>query len=83
VRKHALSQTFHGVPDLSEYRCFIQTATTLTQGTKINLEILHTGARFMASERVAYITDERMGIVFSTIEDDSRAILQEWLQINE
>jgi len=77
-------QTWHGrTRDLSEYGCFVETAIALPKGTNIKLEILHGGARFSASARVVYSTDEGMGVVFSTIEDDSRAILQEWLHVNE
>jgi hypothetical protein len=77
-------QTLHGrTRDLSEYGCFLQTTTAVPQGTKISIEILHSGARFTAFAQVVYATDEGMGIVFSTIEDDSRAILQEWLRVNE
>jgi hypothetical protein len=67
------------VIELSRFGCLIQTPTPLSQGTKVEVRITHAGAVFDALGRVAYSLETAMGVVFSTVEPDKQAILEEWL----
>jgi hypothetical protein len=66
--------------ELSQFGCLVQTATPFDQGTHINLGIVYSGSSFKAFAQVAYVTDEGMGIVFSTVETNQLDILQKWLK---
>ena len=66
--------------ELSQFGCLVQTATPFEQGTHISLGIVYSGASFKAFGRVAYVTHEGMGIVFSTVETNQRDILGKWLK---
>src|SRR5579859_2644742 len=54
--------------ELSRFGCFVQTVKPYPQGTRVHIEISEAGTTFVASGGVAYVTDEGMGIVFSTVE---------------
>ena len=41
--------------------------------------MVHEETTFVAFGKVAYATDEGMGIVFSLVEADNQAILEKWL----
>src|SRR5579863_4258342 len=65
--------------ELSRFGCFVQTIKPYPQGTRIHIEIAEAGTTFVASGAVAYVTDEGMGIVFSTVEAENYEILAKWL----
>jgi len=65
--------------ELSRLGCFVQTATPYPKGTRVHIEVAEAGTRFVASGAVAYVTVEGMGVVFSLVEPDNQAILENWL----
>ena len=65
--------------DLSRFGCFVQAPEPYPQGTRVHVEIAHGGATLTALGKVAYVTDEGMGIVFSIVEPDNQALLEKWL----
>lgn len=65
--------------ELSRFGCFVRTLKPLPQGSKIQIDLADCGDLFTASSRVAYVTGDGMGIVFSTVEPESYEILSKWL----
>ena len=66
--------------DLSVFGCFAETSKPFPQGTSVRLTIRHGTAKISARGRIAYArADEGMGIVFSGIEPDDQALLDQWL----
>jgi hypothetical protein len=66
--------------DLSSSGCFITTTTPLPTGARVRVRISHSDAEFMAVGKVTgNLSSEGMGIVFTEIEPNDRAILERWL----
>ena len=66
--------------DLSASGCFVATTTPLPKGTRVRVRISHSGAEFMAIGKVTgNVSSEGMGIFFTEIEPNDRAILERWL----
>ena len=65
--------------ELSRFGCFVQTIKPYPRGTRVHIELAEAGTTFVASGVVAYVTDEGMGIVFSTVESENYEILAQWL----
>jgi hypothetical protein len=65
--------------ELSRFGCFVQTPNPLPQGSRIQLQMAEGGELFTASAKVAYITNEGMGIVFTLVEPESYQVLAKWL----
>jgi hypothetical protein len=65
--------------ELSRFGCFVQTIKPHPKGTRVHIEIGEAGTTFVASGVVAYVTDEGMGIVFSTVESENYEVLAKWL----
>ena len=66
--------------DLSASGCFVKTTTPFPTGTHVRVRITHSGAEFAAIGNVtANATPTGMGIVFTEIEVNDRAILERWL----
>ena len=65
--------------ELSRFGCFVQTAKPYPKGTRVHIEVAEAGTKFVASGAVAYVTGEGMGVVFSLVEPDHQAILENWL----
>jgi hypothetical protein len=66
--------------DLSLSGCFVETTTPLPKGTRVRVRITHSGADFTALGNVTdNVTATGMGIVFTKIEPNDRAILERWL----
>ena len=65
--------------ELSRFGCFVQTIKPFPRGTRVHVEMAEAGTTFVASGVVAYVTDEGMGIVFSTVEAENYEILAKWL----
>jgi hypothetical protein len=66
--------------DLSFSGVCVKTTTPFPTGTRVRVRITHSGADFAAIGNVtANVTPTGMGIVFTQIEPNDRAILQKWL----
>jgi hypothetical protein len=66
--------------DLSSSGCFVKTTTPYPEGTRVRVRIIHSGAEFVAVGNVtANVTPAGMGIVFTEIQPNDRAILERWL----
>lgn len=66
--------------DLTRFGCFVETATPLADGTKINLHISHNGETVVAQGIVAYSRKGTgMGVGFTFMEPSSASILDTWL----
>lgn len=66
--------------DLSLFGSFVSTATPFRHGTKVRLRISNGGKHFAVLGRVAYAHPGLgMAVVFSSIEPQDQAVLDEWL----
>jgi hypothetical protein len=66
--------------DLSFSGVFVKTTTPLPTGTRVRVRITHSGADFKAiGEVTGNVTATGMGIVFTQLESNDRAILERWL----
>src|SRR5260370_26169218 len=66
--------------DLSLSGCFVKTTTPFPTETPVPVRITHSGADFTALGNVTNnLTATGMGIVFTQIEPNDRAILERWL----
>jgi hypothetical protein len=66
--------------DLSRFGCFIETLTPFPRARRIRIKVAHAGEIFSAYGKVAYHTNEGMGIAFTTVEKQDQAVLEKWLQ---
>jgi len=67
------------ITQLGRFGCFVQTRKPYRKGTRVHVEIIESGATFVASGVVAYVTGDGMGIVFSMVESESSEVLTTWL----
>jgi hypothetical protein len=67
------------ITQLGGFGCFVQTRKSYRKGTRVHVEITESGATFVASGVVAYVTRDGMGIVFSMVESESSEVLTTWL----
>jgi hypothetical protein len=66
--------------DLSLSGCFIMTTTPFPKGTRVRVRIMRSSAEITAMGNVtANVTATGMGIAFTQIEPNDRAILEKWL----
>jgi hypothetical protein len=66
--------------DLSASGCFVKTTTPFPTGRRVRVRITHSGAEFTALGNVTgNVTPTGMGIAFTEIEPNDRAILERWL----
>ena len=66
--------------DLSLSGCFVKTTTPFPEGTRVRARTAHSGAEFVATGNVtANVTGMGMGIAFTQIEPNDRAIVEKWL----
>jgi hypothetical protein len=72
-------QTSARTSNLSMHGCFVPTPTPLISGAKVQITIVHAGAKFLAGGRVAYSRPDGMGIAFTKIEQRDQTILEQWL----
>jgi hypothetical protein len=63
------------ITQLGRFGCFVQTRKPYRKGTRVHVEITESGATFVASGVVAYVTRNGMGIVFSMVESESSEVL--------
>jgi Tfp pilus assembly protein PilZ len=67
------------ITQLGGFGCFVQTRKPYRKGTRVHVEITESGASFVASGVVAYVTGDGMGVVFSMVESESSEVLATWL----
>lgn len=72
-------QTSAHTSNLSVHGCFVPTATPLNLGAKVQITIVHAGAKVVASGRVVSARTDGIGIAFSNIEQRDLAILERWI----
>jgi hypothetical protein len=66
--------------DLSLSGCFVMTTTPLPKGTRVRVRIMRSNGEFTAIGNVtANVTPTGMGIAFTQLEPNDRAILERWL----
>jgi hypothetical protein len=66
--------------DLSASGSFVKTTTPFPTGTRVRVRITHSGEDFAAIGNVtSNVTPTGMGIVFTDVEPNDRAILERWL----
>lgn len=66
--------------DLSFSGVFVKRTTPFPTGTRVRVRIAHSGGDFAAIGNVtANVNQTGMGIVFTQIEENDRAILERWL----
>lgn len=66
--------------DLSLSGCFVMTTTPLPKGTRVRVRIMRSNGEFTAIGNVtANVTPTGMGIAFTQLEPNERAILERWL----
>jgi hypothetical protein len=66
--------------DLSFGGCFLDMLNPSPEGTEIQVRISKGSTTFTASGRVVFVFPNMgMGVVFTSVEDKQRTVLQEWL----
>ena len=66
--------------DMSISGCFLDMLNPSPIGTEIRVRISHASATFTALGRVVFVFPNMgMGVVFTSVEDNQLAVLQEWL----
>jgi hypothetical protein len=65
--------------NLSLHGCFVPTPAPLDSGVKVQITIVHAGAKFLAAGRVVFSTSEGMGIAFTKVEQRDQVTLERWL----
>ena len=66
--------------DMSASGCFVKTTTPFPTGTRVRVRITHAGAQVTGLGNVTgNVSSEGMGIVFTEIEPNDRAVLEKWL----
>jgi hypothetical protein len=65
--------------NISVNGCFVPTSTPFNKGAKLRIVIVHAGAKVVALGRVAYARSEGIGIAFTKIEPEYRAVLDKWM----
>ncbi len=66
--------------DVSASGCFVKTTTPFPTGTSVRVRLTLSGAAFAAIGNVTgNVSPEGMGIVFTEIGENDRAILERWL----
>ena len=66
--------------DLSLDGCFLDMLNPTPQGTEVRVRISHEGTAFTALGKVVFILPNMgMGVKFTSVEQDQRAILQKWI----
>jgi hypothetical protein len=65
--------------DLSVHGCFVPTSTSLNPGAKVQITMVHAGAKVAAFGRVASARVDGMGISFTEIEQRDQTILERWI----
>ena len=65
--------------DLSVHGCFVPTLTPFDPGVKVQIKIVHAGAKFVAFGRVVSVRADGMGIAFTKIERCDQTVLELWM----
>jgi hypothetical protein len=68
--------------DLSLDGIFLDMLNPSPEGTEVRVKISHRDTTFTALGRVIFVLPNMgMGVAFRNIEDDQRAVLQEWISM--
>lgn len=67
------------ITELGRFGCRVQTIKPYPKGTRVHIEITVSGATFVASGVVAYVTGDGMGVEFRMVEPESSEVLATWL----
>ena len=65
--------------NLSVHGCFVPTPSPLKLGAKVQITIVHAGAKVTASGRVASNRADGMGIAFNKLEPHDQTVLEQWI----
>ena len=65
--------------DLSMHGCFVSTPTPFDPGVKVQIKVVYAGAKVVAFGRVVSVRADGMGITFTEIEQQGRAVLERWM----
>jgi hypothetical protein len=65
--------------NLSVHGCFVPTSSPLNPGVKVQIKIVHAGAKVVISGRVVSVRADGMGIAFTKIEQRDQAVLEQWI----
>jgi PilZ domain len=66
--------------DLSLGGCFLDMQNPPPQGTEIQVKVWHANTTFIALGRVVFVFPNMgMGVVFTSVQTNQSAVLQEWL----
>jgi len=66
--------------DVSSGGCFLDMLNPSPEGTEIRVRISHASTTFTVLGRVVFVFPNMgMGVVFTSVEDNQLAVLQEWL----
>jgi hypothetical protein len=65
--------------DLSVHGCFATTTNPFNAGVKVQIAIVHAGAKVVATGRVVSARADGMSIAFTKIEQRDEAVLEGWL----
>src|ERR1700693_3045873 len=66
--------------DVSSGGCFLDMLASSPEGTEMKVRISHSSATFTVLGRVVFVFPNMgMGVVFTSVEDNQLAVLQEWL----
>ena len=64
---------------LSRFGCFVRTLKPYPKDRRVHIEMADGGITFTATGVVAYVASDGMGIVFSVVEAEAQAVLEQWL----
>lgn len=65
--------------NLSLSGCFVKTGTPFRQGTDVRVRMTSSGEDFSATGKVIAMTPDGMGIEFTEVQSNDRALLEKWL----
>ena len=65
--------------ELGRFGCLVQTIKPYPKGTRVHIEITESGATFVASGVVAYVTGDGIGVEFRMVKSESSEVLAIWL----
>jgi len=67
--------------DLSVGGCFLDMLNPSPEGAEIEVRISHAETTFTAIGKVVFVFPSMgMGVMFTSVEEDQRAVLHEWLE---
>jgi PilZ domain len=67
------------IADISERGCYVETASSFSLGTEVQVHISKRGESFDAAARVVYSSEKGMGLAFGQLGENQLEILEIWL----